>query len=331
MADSERRQSGTVLLTGATGFVGSHLFPALRSAGMRVLCASRDPQRAARRFPGRDWVRFDVEDPNSVAPALSGVHAVVYLVHQMGGGADYPQREARAARMLRDAAYAADVERIVYLGGVAPPGPVSPHLQSRLATGALLREGPVPTIELRAGMIIGEGSASWQIVRDLAARLPAMVLPRWLHNRSSPVAIEDVVAALLWALSAAPARAGWYDVPGPEVVTHRELITRIAHVMGNRPAMIGVPVVTPILSSYWIALVTRIGLDLARELVQGLQSDLIPGDASVWEHLGDHQRIDLETAARNALACESSGQSPTPEVRVRMEAIGERMRETRFA
>jgi hypothetical protein len=180
-------------------------------------------------------------------------------------------------------------------------------------------------------MIVGAGSASWQIVRDLAARLPAMVLPRWLGNRSSPVAIDDVVAALLWAVDTAPTESAWYDVPGAEVLTHRELITRVAHVMGKRPAMLEVPVVTPALSSYWIALVTRIGLELARELVQGLQSDLLPRGEPVWTRLGGQQPVDLERAALLALADEDAGEIPAPAARLRMETLGRNLAARRAA
>lgn len=288
-----------MLLAGATGFIGRHAFPALQAAGCEVVCASRHPAAAAARHPERNWVRLDMEEPATLAPAMAGCRAVLYLVHQMDRPG-YSPREAQAATWLCEAAAAAGVERIVYLGGVAPTGPVSVHLQSRLATGQALRAGNVPAIELRAGMIIGHGSASWQIVRDLAARLPAMVLPRWLCNRSSPVAVDDVVAALLWALSEAPARAAWFDVPGPEVVSHRELLVRVAALLGKHPAMLEVPVVTPELSAYWIALVTRTSLSLARELVCGLQSDLVPRGPSPWAELG-REPLRLDVAARQAL------------------------------
>jgi uncharacterized protein YbjT (DUF2867 family) len=311
-----------VLLTGATGFVGRHLYPALEAAGHQVACSSRDPERAARAWPRRAWVRLDVDEPASFAPALQGCDAVIYLVHQMGAGEDYGTREARAARGLREAAAAAGVSRIVYLGGVAPTGPISPHLRSRLSTGELLRDGPTPAIELRAGMIVGQGSASWQIVRDLAARLPAMVLPRWLNNRSSPIAIDDVVAALLWALRTPLASSAWYDLPGPEVLTHRALIERVARVLGKHPAMLEVPVVSPRLSSYWIALVTRIGLDLARELVQGLQTDLLPAGGSPLANMPGYRPVELEQAFRNALADEHADGALAPATRHRMQTLG---------
>ena len=176
-----------VLLTGATGFVGRHLYPALLAAGCRVRCATRNVGQARRAHPDREWVHFDVERPDIVRAALEGCDAAFYLIHGMGQGADYPEREARSADNFVRAAEASGVRRIVYLGGVAPSGArASKHLASRHRTGELLRAGAVSVIELRAAMIIGAGSASWTMVRDLAARLPAMVLPSWLRNPLAP-------------------------------------------------------------------------------------------------------------------------------------------------
>ncbi len=293
-----------MLLTGATGFVGRNLLPSLEQS-FRVLCATRDVSRARRADPGRDWVHFDIGKPETFEPAMRGCHSLVYLVHSMGDGAGYEEREANAARELRRVAAETEVKRIVYLGGPAPRGPVSPHLRSRLETGRLLREGRVPVVELRASMIIGHGSASWQMVEDLASRLPAMVLPRWLSNSSSPVGIDDVVVAVTTALDDAVPR-GWYDVPGADYVTHRELLMSVCAALGKRPKVVGVPIVTPSLSSYWIALVTRTDLHLARELVQGLQSDLLPSGRSIWELCADHEPVTLSTAIERALAAERS-------------------------
>jgi uncharacterized protein YbjT (DUF2867 family) len=311
-----------VLLAGSTGFVGCHAHPALVAAGFDVLSATRAPERAQRAHPDRAWVKMDVDRPETIDAALRGCDQLLYLVHHMGGGADYARSEERAALAVREAAERAGLERLVYLGGVEPSGEVSTHLASRLQTGRTLRGGATPTIELRAAMIVGSGSASWQIVRDLAARLPAMVLPRWLNNRSSPVAIDDVVAAILWALRDAPRESRWYDVPGPEILSHRRSIERAAAALGKRPAMVEVPVVTPRLSSYWIALVTRIGLDLARELVEGLQSDLVPRGDSVWDAIDGHEPMTFDEAARHALADETFGSFPAPPTRARLEALG---------
>jgi len=295
----------TVLLTGATGFVGRHLLPELLARGWRVRCASRDPERARLNSPEQQWVALDLNDDRTLAPALEGCHAAFYLVHGMGGAHDYDDREAAAARGFASAAAGAGLARVVYLGGVAPQGAPSRHLASRLETGRLLREGDVPCVELRAGMIVGLGSESWRIVRDLAARLPAMVLPRWLSSRSQPIAIEDVVFALAESLEMALDGPVALDLPGPEILTAREILTRVARLRGMRPVMIGVPLITPWLSSWWIKLVTRADFAVARELVQGLSSDLIIEGDGFWGRYPDHPRVPFDRAAARALAAEA--------------------------
>lgn len=293
-----------VLLTGATGFVASHLYPALVAAGHEVVCASRSPDSAGKRFPGRLWVFLDLADRASVERALEGCETAYYLVHGMAGGADYPEAEAKAAQTFAEAAELAGLQRIIYLGGMAPAGAPSRHLASRLRTGAVLREGKVPTVELRASMIIGAGGASWRICRDLAARLPVMILPRWLRSRTQPVAIADVVVALLAALEMPGERVGVYDIPGPDTLSIREILERIASLLGNRPLMVNVPFVSPHLSTYWMRLVARVEMDIARELVEGLHSDILARDEGIWMLLPDHPRIGFDEAARRALAAE---------------------------
>lgn len=293
-----------VLLTGATGFVGRHLYPALEAAGLSVTCGARDPERARRRFPGREWVELDLDRPHTLEPTLAGCRKAFYLVHGMGGGAesDYAEREVGTARDFAAAAAGAGLERIVYLGGVAPPGTPSRHLASRLAVGEVLRAGEVPAIELRAAMVVGTGGSSWRIVRDLAKRLPVMVLPSWLRNRSSPVFVDDVAIALLGALDLEG--SGWFDLPGPEVISHRDLLVRVAKRFGFQPAMVDVPFVTPRLSSYWIGLVSGADLSLARELVEGLTSDLLPSGESIWDRLPDRSPTPLDRAIREAVGDE---------------------------
>ncbi|MDY7095487.1 MAG: NAD(P)H-binding protein [Acidobacteriota bacterium] len=323
--------SGEVLLTGATGFVGRHLYPALEAAGYPVRCATRRPDAAARRRPERRWVRLDVDHPETLVPALEGCRFAYFLIHEMGGDGRYEERERRAAEAFSAAAHEAGVERIVYLGGVAPAGEASRHLRSRLGTGEVLRSGPVPALELRAGMVMGAGSASWQMVRDLAARLPAMILPRWLRNHSQPVFIDDVVLALLASLSLPLAESRWLDLPGPEALTHRELLERVAARLGRRPLLLDVPVLTPKLSSYWIALVTRTRWALARELVQGLTSDLLPSGESVWDQLPApclqarptelERAIELCLSDEEALKDEKNPESPSPAALRRLRAL----------
>lgn len=315
-----------VLLTGATGFVGRYLYPALVAAGHEVVCASRDPEAARARFPDRPWVALDVEDRASIEAALAGCQGAYYLVHGMAGGAGYPEREAQSARNFADAAAARGLERVVYLGGVLPAGHrPSRHLSSRQRTGEILRAGAVSTIELRAAMIVGAGSTSWTMVEDLAARLPAMILPRWLRNHSHPIAIDDVVRALVLALELERDGSAILELPGPERMTHRDLLRRVARLLGHHRPMLNVPVLSPRLSSYWIALVTRVDLHLARELVEGLRYDLDPVGESIWAHT-DHRPMRIEDAATLALNDESSPDSPPMAATRRTANIGAQLR-----
>jgi uncharacterized protein YbjT (DUF2867 family) len=289
-----------VLLTGATGFVGGHLYPALAAAGHEVICATRDPDGARGQHPDRRWVELDVERGDALEEALAGCDAAYYLVHSMAAGGDYPEREIAGAERFTAAAAAAGVRRLVYLGGVLPAGEASRHLSSRRRTGEILRGGAVSAVELRAAMIIGAGSASWTMVLDLAARLPAMLLPRWLRNHSHPIAIDDVIYGLLAALTW-PGDESWvFELPGPERITHRDLLRRVAGVLGHQRLMIDVPVLSPRLSSYWIALITRVDLGLARELVEGVRHDLDPGSEILWDRV-DHRPMSIEAAVRLAL------------------------------
>ena len=232
-----------LLLTGATGFVGRHLDAALAETDWEVVRATRDRAKASR----RGWTYLDVEEVASIGPAMKGCDAAVYLIHSIDDSSDYPERESRSAKAFLEAAEAEGVRRIVYLGGVAPAGKSSRHLRSRLHTGEILRSGTVSTIELRCGLIIGAGGSSWMMVRDLAARLPAMLLPRWLQFSSWPVWIEDVVVAIIAALDLPTDQSAWYDVPGPERMTHANFLSRVAKSMGKDPRLVGVPVITPTL------------------------------------------------------------------------------------
>lgn len=301
-----------ILLTGATGFVGSHLFPALDAAGLNVRCASRSPVEAARQHPERDWVEVDLEQPHTLEPALAGCRAAYYLIHRISNDPDYVERELDGARDFAAAAAASGVERIVYMGGVEPAGKPSRHLAARLETGRLLRAGSVSTAELRAAMIIGAGGSSWEMVHDLAKRLPAMALPEWLKNRSRPVLIDDVVVALLSALDLPAGWNGWLDVPGPNVIRHRDLLQKVARQKGYDPVMIDVPVVTPKLSSYWISMISDAKLSFAQELVEGLTSDLLPSGEIVWDLLPGHRPTPVDEAIRQALADGDKKGAPAP-------------------
>jgi uncharacterized protein YbjT (DUF2867 family) len=278
----------------------------LEAAGFSVRCATRNPERARQSRPELDWVELDVNRHESIAPALLGASAAIYLVHGMTAGPGYAERESESARAFADAAATAGLERIVYLGGVAPRGQPSRHLQSRLRTGEILRAGRVPVFELRAAMIVGHGSISWQIVRDLAARLPAMLLPRWLATRSQPIGIDDVVDAIVAALGLPLDLAGVHDLPGPEILTAKEILFRIAALRGTRPVALSVPVLSPHLSSYWLKFVTGADYHVARELIEGLSSDLLAANDTFWSRLPGHRRVPFDEAARRAMAAEQA-------------------------
>ncbi len=296
------RGRGEVLLTGATGFVGQALYPVLESAGYEVRCATRNAERARKRWPNRKWISMDVDDGESVLRALEGCGAAYFLIHRMGEHEDYESQEAAAAMTFLDAATRMGVERVVYLGGVKPPGEPARHLRSRLVTGAILRSGEISTVELRASMIIGAGSASWQIIRDIAMRLPVMVCPRWLKNRTEPVAITDVTAALTGALSVELEESAYFDLPGPEVLSFRQCLERVSNVVGNRPIMVDIPFLSPRLSSYWLKLVTGANFDLARQLVENLKDDLLAGSSDYWSLIEHEELMGFDEMVRRALA-----------------------------
>src|SRR4051794_6375943 len=211
-----------VLLTGATGFVGGALRPALEAAGWQPRCMTRDVAAARRARPEVDWIEGDVADEDALVGAMTGCTAAYYLVHSLDEGEGFRTREVEATRAFARAATVCGLERVVYLGGIEPGPdgePPSQHLQSRLEVGRTLRAGPVPTVELRASMIVGHGSQSWLIVRDLASRLPMMVLPAWFRSRTQPVAIDDVVTALIRALDLHIEGSVCHDLPGPDTLS----------------------------------------------------------------------------------------------------------------
>ena len=305
-----------VVVAGATGFVGHHLLPALRAAGYPVRGGTRDPDGARARDPDTDWVQLDVEDPASLRAALRGADALVYLVHQMRGhGADLLSEERTAAQRVLAAAEDAGLRRIVYLGGPAPRGPASEHLAARLETGRVLRSGTVSTVELQAAMIIGPGSESWLIVRDLALRLPVMVLPRWLARRSQPIGIDDVVTAIVRCVGLDEAGSACLPLPGPETLSARQILLSIAAEVGTRPLMVPVPVLTPSLSSHWIRLVTRADYGIARQLVDGLTCDLVADPDDFWARCPDLEPTPLSEVIAATLRAEAPGSMPPWQLR----------------
>jgi len=267
-----------ILVAGATGFVGSHLVPALLADGHHVRCLSRDPKRAFTRLPsGTDIVQGDVHDAESLVAALDGMNAAYYLVHSMEGSEfDFEERDRDAARTFAREAGGAGLNRIVFLGGLGDEASrLSAHLRSRQKVGELLRSGETPVTELRAGLIIGPGSASYVMLQQLVERLPVMITPRWVRTRTQPIAIDDVVRYLTLALNDESAADAIYEIGGPEVMTYQSMMMRYARSRGLRRFMFPVPVLTPRLSSYWVDVITDVSAALARPLIEGLRSEMI--------------------------------------------------------
>jgi uncharacterized protein YbjT (DUF2867 family) len=256
-----------VLVTGATGYIGGLLIPLLLERGHEVRVMVRDPQRVA----GRSWsdsveiVRGDVEKPDTLPAAADGIDTAYYLIHLMGSGKDFAARDRQAARNFVEAGRG--LRHVVYLGGLLPKGDrISGHLASRAEVGEILRDG-LPTTEFRAGPVVGAGSASFEMVRYLTERLPAMVAPKWILNEVQPIAVRDILDYLIGALDREP--AGVYNV-GTDPLTFKDMMQEFAAVRGLRRIIVPVPVLAPKLAALWVGLVTPISNLLAVPLIEGV-------------------------------------------------------------
>ncbi len=265
-----------VLLTGATGAVGGELLPLLLAAGHEVTCLVRDPAKSQLPAAAR-VVRGDVLTGAGLPDALDGAQVAYYLVHSMGRGAsgDFAENDRNAAATFSAAARTAGLQRLIYLGGLEAPGPGSAHLRSREEVAHGLTDAASEVVHARAAMVIGSGSASFLMLRQLVQRLPAMVGPKWIDTRTQPIAARDVTGALA-RLATFPAPPADVELGGADVLTYREMMRRFAILQGRRPPLIvPVPVLSPRLSSYWIRFVTSVEPALARPLVDGLSEELL--------------------------------------------------------
>ncbi|MCB9681159.1 MAG: NAD(P)H-binding protein [Alphaproteobacteria bacterium] len=291
-----------VLVAGASGFVGRHLVSRLRTEGWPLRLGTRVPDLRRRDTPWLPWVPLDVDRPDTLDPALEGVDTLVYLVHHLHAhGPELVAREASAATRLARAAERHGVRRIVYLGAPAPAHHPSPHLLARARTGEALRASRVSTLELRAAMILGAGSQSWDLLRDLALRLPVLAAPAWLGARTAPIGIDDVVQGIALAMDHPARGSGAYDLPGPEVVTAAELVRRVAALSGRTLVRVPLPLVPVWAGGHGAALLSGVDPALARSLVAGLGCDLEPAGDGWWGLFPDADRTALDDALRAAM------------------------------
>ncbi|HEY9267784.1 MAG TPA: NAD(P)H-binding protein [Mycobacterium sp.] len=267
------------LVTGATGYIGSRLVPALLERGHEVRAMARTPDKLSS-APWRDRVevvRGDLTDPGSLTAAFEDVDVVYYLVHSMGTSKDFVAEEAQSARNVVAAAKSAGVRRVVYLSGLHPEGAaLSRHLASRTEVGEILIDSGVETLVLQAGIVVGSGSASFEMIRHLTDRLPAMTTPKWVHNKIQPISIDDALYYLVEAATATVPESRTWDVGGPDVMEYGEAMQVYADVAGLRKRVIIVlPFLTPTIASLWVGLVTPIPSGLARPLVESLECDAV--------------------------------------------------------
>lgn len=288
----------TVLVAGASGFVGSHLARALVDGGHVVRAMTRHPEE----YDGAgEAVHGDVSDADSLAAAMVDVDAAYYLVHSLDS-ADFEEKDADAARSFGGAARAAGVRQIVYLGGLGADGDdLSPHLRSRREVEHLLGEAGVPVTTLRAAVVVGHGGISWEMTRQLIDHLPVMLTPKWVNTRTQPVALRDVVRYLVGVLGDDRAMGRVFEIGGPDVLRYIDMLSRAAAVQGKPMRKLGVPLLSPGLSSRWLALVTDVDLATARNLVDSMTTEVVVTDRSI-EQVVPGPALGYDDAVRVALA-----------------------------
>ncbi|MFF3936925.1 SDR family oxidoreductase [Streptomyces phaeofaciens] len=310
MTEDDRGTGALCLVTGATGYIGGRLVPELLAAGLRVRCLARSPERL-RDHPWADAVEVvqgDVTDAGSVARAMRGADVAYYLVHALGAGGDFEETDRRAARIFGERAREAGLSRLVYLGGLTPRGvperELSPHLRSRAEVGRILLASGVPTAVLRAAVVIGSGSASFEMLRYLTERLPVMVTPSWVHTRIQPVAVRDVLRALVGGARLPGDVNRTFDIGGPDVLTYREMMIRYAAVAElPKRVILPVPMLSPGLSSHWVGLVTPVPASIARPLTESLRHEVVCHEHDIARYVPDPpgHPVGFDEAVRLAL------------------------------
>jgi uncharacterized protein YbjT (DUF2867 family) len=288
-----------ILVTGATGFIGRRLVPALIEQGHEVRAMTRRPE--AYDGPGQP-VAGDVHDADSLKDPLEGVDVAYYLVHSLDD-ADFERKDAEAARGFAKAAAAQQVRQIIYLGGLgAEDGDMSAHLRSRRQVEGLLGETGVPVTVLRAAIVVGHGGISWELTRQLVKNLPAMVVPRWASTRTQPIAVDDVIRYLVGVCGSDEAMGRIFEIGGPDRLTYVDMLRVAAEVgSGRRVPIVEVPVLTPRLSSYWLALVTDVDVTTGRNLIDSMGTEVVVSEQSIREVVPG-EPLSYEESVRRALA-----------------------------
>jgi len=294
------------LVFGASGYIGSNLVPRVQREGWRVRASSRDIKLLhARGWSGVELVEADALEPGSLPAALAGIDIAYYLVHSMAAGRKFGQLDLEAAENFAQAAAQAGVRRIVYLGGLMPEGADSEHLVSRRETGERLRAGPVPVTEIRAGIVVGPGSAAYEVIRDLVNHLPLMVTPKWVQSKSAPIALDNLLEYLVGVPLHEEAAGKVLDAAGPDYLSYEQVMRQYGEVVGRNPRIIRVPVLTPTLSAYWLGLVTAVPAKIARALIGGLKHDL-PADDAELRGLVPQRLLTFRESVAAALQAERS-------------------------
>jgi uncharacterized protein YbjT (DUF2867 family) len=302
------------LVTGATGYIGGRLVPALLEAGYQVRCLVRD----ARRLQGRPWsdqvevVEGDALKPETLVPAMEGVWAAYYLIHSLTDTKEYRERDKIVARDFGRVAKEAGIQRLIYLGGLGDPAAeLSVHLRSRQETGDALAEAGVPVTEFRAAVIVGAGSLSFEMVRYLTERLPVMICPRWVYSRIQPMAIRDVLQYMVRALEVPESAGRVIEIGGADVLTYADMMKGYAKVRGLRRLLIPVPVLTPRLSAHWVHWMTPVHANIVYPLIEGLRNEVIVRDDTAKMLFPDIEPVGYETAVERALSSLELGQVET--------------------
>jgi uncharacterized protein YbjT (DUF2867 family) len=297
-----------ILVAGASGYVGGHLVPKLMELNYSIRCLARNPEKIrARNWSNVEIVKGDVLEPETLQSGFQGVDIAYYLIHSMGTKENFESLDIQAARNFGKAAKQAGTKRIIYLGGLAGESKeLSPHLKSRQETGKALAESGVPVTELRASIIIGSGSASFEIIRDLTKKLPLMITPKWVKSLCEPIAIKNVLEYLLACVDEPRTIDQVLEIGGGEILSYRKMMKSVAEVMGKKILMIPVPVLTPRLSAYWLNIVTTVPMSIAHPLVEGLRNDSICTDFRIRDWI-NIELLSFKDAVGKSLERDASG------------------------